>query len=605
MAGEYLTPTPYANPLTGLSNDMIQGLLEYMKDKQRTQQMQGLAGLLESTGIPKTIERAAYAESPKALLDALTNVNRANVPLLKPETAEAIINVVPFVGPTAKGAERAAMAAGRAGERYAEKVVPQIMERGGLPAQLLGDLSQGSRRQIFVPASSDEAMKASRMLKTKTPEEVWQETGVAKFGGDYLKEISDKEAVFNTAEDIAANAEKIRARNAELKQTIKESQSTYPDLFPKELTAARRPLREEIKANQGLLERTFGYESDPKFAGQLAAISYEHPELYKQVPELKGVVIRQGRDLGDFLGAYEARPSQSVGSVDITSLGLKNNPRSTATHEMQHAVQELYGLPGGGTPDEFIREAVADRNLLNAKIDDLNKKMREVVGTPEYDKIMEQRMALTKEYLDKGYSDMASVYKNASDQYQRLAGEAQSRLAQTRIDLTPEQRRQYFPFAYGKENYGLDVKPDELIFRQGGLLGQAKSAFDVTRKDASELFGAGAERVMYKDPKSGGTMEVLAKPDGTASVLSLEVPESSRGQGIGQSLQAQVMQDYPEMMGQVSSKAAAKTAYRLGRRPPYKPDATLEDVYKMMDEDSSVNMVSPEMQKRFRQSLLD
>lgn len=148
MAGEYLTPTPYANPLTGLSNDMIQGLLEYMKDKQRTQQMQGLAGLLESTGIPKTVERAAYADSPKALLDALTNVNRANVPLLKPETADAIMNIAPLVGPAAKAAERGAMAAGRAGERYAEKVVPQIMERGGIPAQLLGDLSQGSVRKM-------------------------------------------------------------------------------------------------------------------------------------------------------------------------------------------------------------------------------------------------------------------------------------------------------------------------------------------------------------------------------------------------------------------------------------------------------------------------
>jgi hypothetical protein len=78
-----------------------------------------------------------------------------------------------------------------------------------------------------------------------------------------------------------------------------------------------------------------------------------------------------------------------------------------------------------------------------------------------------------------------------------------------------------------------------------------------------------------------------------------------RGQGIGQSLQSQVMQDFPEMMGQVSSKAAAKTAYRLGRRPPNAPDATLDDVYKIMDEYSSVNLVSPEMQKRFIQSLLD
>ena len=65
-----LRATPYANPLTGLSNDVIQGLLGYMKDKRRTQQLQGLAGLLESTGIPQTVERAAYAESPTGLLNA-------------------------------------------------------------------------------------------------------------------------------------------------------------------------------------------------------------------------------------------------------------------------------------------------------------------------------------------------------------------------------------------------------------------------------------------------------------------------------------------------------------------------------------------------------
>jgi hypothetical protein len=137
---QFIRETPYANPLTGLSNDVIQGLLGYMKDKQRTQQMQGLASLLESTGIPKTVERAAYAESPMGLLNALTNVNRANVPLLKPETADALMTLAPVPS----GANKAAMAVGRAGERYAEKVVPQIMERGGLPASLLEGMAQGS-----------------------------------------------------------------------------------------------------------------------------------------------------------------------------------------------------------------------------------------------------------------------------------------------------------------------------------------------------------------------------------------------------------------------------------------------------------------------------
>jgi hypothetical protein len=94
-----LRATPYANPLTGLTNDAIQGLLAFMQDKRRTQQLQGLGNLLESTGIPKTVERAAYAESPRGLLNALTNVNRANVPFLKPETAEAAMTLAPIAAP--------------------------------------------------------------------------------------------------------------------------------------------------------------------------------------------------------------------------------------------------------------------------------------------------------------------------------------------------------------------------------------------------------------------------------------------------------------------------------------------------------------------------
>jgi hypothetical protein len=300
--------------------------------------------------------------------------------------------------------------------RLAGNAVNEAMVYGRGP--LAGITPQPNR--IFVPASSDEAMKASRMLKTMTPQDVWRETGVGNWGGEYVKEISDKYAKFNTAEEIAADAQKIRERNASLKQTIKESQSTYPDLFPKELTAARRPLREEIKQNQNMLERNYGYESDPKWAGNFAQLAYEHPELYKEFPKLKNMVIRQGREGGNYLGSYERPSSWEVGSADVYKEALRQNPRSTATHEMQHAVQDLSGWQSGGTPEQFM-----SREVTNGL-------------TP---------------------------FEN----YQRLAGEAQARLAQTRLDLTPEERLQYYPFAQGK--YGLDVSPDELIFDEG-LLGR-------------------------------------------------------------------------------------------------------------------------------------
>lgn len=97
-----LQATP-RNQLLGLLSDAMYGGLDWMKSPERTQQMQGLAGLLESTGIPQTTQRMAYGEP-------LTNIGRANVPLLKPETAEAMMNVAPFAPAVGRLASRAVKA---------------------------------------------------------------------------------------------------------------------------------------------------------------------------------------------------------------------------------------------------------------------------------------------------------------------------------------------------------------------------------------------------------------------------------------------------------------------------------------------------------------
>ena len=126
--------------------------------------------------------------------------------------------------------------------------------------------------------------------------------------------------------------------------------------------------------------------------------------------------------------------------------------------------------------------------------------------------------------------------------------------------------------------------------------GSLRAGFSRSAKDASDIFGEGTQRVIYRDPESGGMIEVLQRPNGNASVLELRVPEEFRGRGIGQSLQGAAMAENPRLMGQVSSKAAATTAYRLGRRPYGQPDASLDDVFRMIDEDSSVNMLTPDAQ---------
>jgi len=100
-----MRPTP-RNELLGLLSDAYQ----WMQSPERTQQMQGFAGLLGTTGVPQTVERMAYGEP-------LTNIGRANVPLLKPETADALMTVAPIAKTAAVMAGRTGRAVGRmAGE---------------------------------------------------------------------------------------------------------------------------------------------------------------------------------------------------------------------------------------------------------------------------------------------------------------------------------------------------------------------------------------------------------------------------------------------------------------------------------------------------------
>jgi len=134
-----LQPTP-RNQLLGLLSDAMYGGLDWMKDPRRSQQMQGLAGLLESTGIPKTTERMAYGEP-------LTNIGRANVPLLKPETAEAMMTVAPLAPAVGKAGKGIARMAG-------EEINAAMMgERGGLlgavtPQPKLLDVYHGTPNRL-------------------------------------------------------------------------------------------------------------------------------------------------------------------------------------------------------------------------------------------------------------------------------------------------------------------------------------------------------------------------------------------------------------------------------------------------------------------------
>jgi hypothetical protein len=109
------------------------------------------------------------------------------------------------VGPAVQGVKagaRGALSAARAGERMAERVVPQIMERGGVGADVLSGLAQGSRSNVMKPKGGnwitgsvegalkplrrqtagrdDPAEMLGRVREIYTPEEIEKLQGAAK-----------------------------------------------------------------------------------------------------------------------------------------------------------------------------------------------------------------------------------------------------------------------------------------------------------------------------------------------------------------------------------------------------------------------------------------
>lgn len=89
MADE-MKPTP-RSPILGLFSDIVNLPLGYMSSPERTQQMQGVAQFLYGTGIPKTLERMSYGDSLFSGAGGLGGTTR-----MRPETAEAVMNVAPF-----------------------------------------------------------------------------------------------------------------------------------------------------------------------------------------------------------------------------------------------------------------------------------------------------------------------------------------------------------------------------------------------------------------------------------------------------------------------------------------------------------------------------
>jgi hypothetical protein len=438
---DYIGATPQENPLMGLLAERLKQAQQFAAKPfgYSNPPAEMLMNLLGVPAVQQTAERFAYGEP--------MTTGRGMTTQVRPEVMEAAMTVAPAAGLLGRGVERGAMAAGRAGERYAEKIVPQIMEQGGMPAQLLGDLAQGSRRQIFIGRESpiynhDAAVKASKMAKDKRSlAEIKLETGMEKSpSGEWIEELSDAESKFKSN-------------------------------FVKQLN-------------------DYGVRKQKSV--------FEHPTAYEAYPDLGDVTIRRdgSKSVADYSGSYNSADDSIELSVPRSKADLEA-ARSVNLHELQHAIQNREGWAKGGNPEMFQGQKGAE---LSRDAIAWNKDVEAVAKEfPNEDRGFIESVVVDR-YIKGGYPDwlpspearsMANLFAKYPEQneealnqikiygldkkttpftprqmYENLEGEAMARLVQRRRDLTQDELLKYPAFEPKSEAnpYGLDVDIRNLLY---------------------------------------------------------------------------------------------------------------------------------------------
>jgi len=353
-----LRATPMSNPIMGLLADRLKKVQQFGAKPfgYENPPVEMLMNLLGVPAVQQTMERMAYGE-PLTTGRGMTTKPRA-------EVVEAALAVAPVAGLLGKGAEKGAMAVGRAGERYAEKVVPQIMEKGGLPASLLEGMAQGSRSQIFIGSKSrawdkDAAELAKKMEKDgKSAEAIWEKTGTFKSpDGKWRQEISDQ--------------------NIELRsENIGRDREGNPIFLP---------------VTEGNASRVMA-----------------HPELYDAYPFLKKVNTEIGikpKTAGSAEYGDEGRFIEAYGPTD-------EEIKSALVHEMQHQVQNREGMASGSgfiSGDEkdfqrYLRAAgEAEARAVQARRNLSMEERRKLFPLSSYDVPINELDASLPQKLDFGY----------------------------------------------------------------------------------------------------------------------------------------------------------------------------------------------------------
>lgn len=187
---------------------------------------------------------------------------------------------------------------------------------------------------------------------------------------------------------------------------------------------------------------------------------FNHPELFKAYPEIADYRMR--------ILNNDSSALAKKGSDNTISLRANLNPeeaRSSILHELQHHVQENEGFARGGSWKDFYKDLSQEHKHYDDAITRINTQMKEAVGTPKYEALMNERELLREEANKLGVLLPADVKRTSEQKYKKLAGEAEARLTQSRRNMTKEELAATNPYEPSYFLKNTDTAIPDLIFK--------------------------------------------------------------------------------------------------------------------------------------------
>jgi len=201
--------------------------------------------------------------------------------------------------------------------------------------------------------------------------------------------------------------------------------------------------------------------------------------LFEAYPELASYAFRELEPTHKkFTAPQNAYGFYSPGQSTITVNTDAPFKRSTALHELQHAIQEIEGWQGGSSPEEMAAR-LADRDIAKTREADLLQSIQDMqkILPPSANNLIlteGQKLKNIQDFLNK--TKQLEGETDPYDAYRKVSGEEEARMVQARRDYPEEKLAERPPFldyeAKPWEHITEFAAGGEVHMNKGGVLGR-------------------------------------------------------------------------------------------------------------------------------------